>query len=712
MSENKSNDSDPIPQHTTGPRHTSVPPYMPPALQPDDIKSCAILTRSGMFISFDILYKQVKQANPSYDVDTITDTVISIVSKLQNKFTVRIKNMMTKTSYPRRGCMVDKKNKRIILPRFCHEAFVKKYFLQNVSIKCMLTGGELPKKPFVFKGTLNANQLLIVDEIMNKYYNREKVLRGESGLILNLEAGQGKSFIASYLISLIQRKTLVICHTTNIVGQWAKVLSYLYDNPVGYYYSGSGNKRDGDIVLTIINSASFTKLFTFKQITHRMVNGKIVGKPIVNEVTMEPMTYFAQFGFVICDECHEYTGAKFIDAFKRCQSIYMLGLSATPDESIFGVDPFAWWNIGPVMVANEIPGFDSKAGQFKGVVEKIEYYGHDIFTPYITRMERFDAIAVMSVVTQDPVRNLIIIEKTKELLENGHNIFIFSDRREHLLELNKLMLIQGIEVEIKADKSDETENKDKKDKKDKKDTKDKKKKDKKKDDSSDDSDDSSDSSDDSSDSSSDDSSDDSSDSSDDSSSDESIDELNEIEEELDAYKASVASTHETRKIHSVMGGASNKDMDNAEAHARVILTTYKYMGTGKSIIKMTALILATPRRNKSRQFVNRIFRLGSDMTKTRVIVDIVDMKSNLKNQWNDRQRYYKSKEYPITKTPLKVDASYLPLIKHYIINDLFARSSNKSIEITKEQIKKEILGSADVKQYYLDFLKSVQLNPQ
>ena len=104
---------------------------------------------------------------------------------------------------------------------------------------------------------------------------------------------------------------------------------------------------------------------------------------------------------------------------------------------------------------------------------------------------------------------------------------------------------------------------------------------------------------------------------------------------------------EEASIMKVVGGASASDVQNARDTATVILTTYQYAGTGCSIPKMNAVILATPRKSKSRQTINRIFRLGSNYDIERKIVDIVDWATLYKNQWYKRKAYYVEKGYPI-----------------------------------------------------------------
>ena len=113
----------------------------------------------------------------------------------------------------------------------------------------------------------------------------------------------------------------------------------------------------------------------------------------------------------------------------------------------------------------------------------------------------------------------------------------------------------------------------------------------------------------------------------------------------------------------IVGGAGVDELDRAEIHSKVIFTTYQYMGTGKSIVKMNGLVLAHSRKNKMRQFINRIFRLGSDATITREIWDICDIKTRIAAQWRTRKEYYESKKYKIIERVVKYDTidTYLPL---------------------------------------------------
>lgn len=89
------------------------------------------------------------------------------------------------------------------------------------------------------------------------------------------------------------------------------------------------------------------------------------------------------------------------------------------------------------------------------------------------------------------------------------------------------------------------------------------------------------------------------------------------------------------------GGTPDEILKQANT-ARIILTTYEYGGTGISIVRMTAAVYMTPRRNGHLQFNARILRRGSDTKIVRWIYDIVDWSTTLKSQYYDRADSYRT----------------------------------------------------------------------
>ena len=98
------------------------------------------------------------------------------------------------------------------------------------------------------------------------------------------------------------------------------------------------------------------------------------------------------------------------------------------------------------------------------------------------------------------------------------------------------------------------------------------------------------------------------------------------------------------------GGSTDDDIEKAKNKSNIIFTTYSYSSTGVSIDKMNAVILSTPRRSKAKQIIGRIFRLNKKNSHIkRIIIDIIDNKSILKNQLYSRMSAYKERECNIYK---------------------------------------------------------------
>lgn len=125
--------------------------------------------------------------------------------------------------------------------------------------------------------------------------------------------------------------------------------------------------------------------------------------------------------------------------------------------------------------------------------------------------------------------------------------------------------------------------------------------------------------------------------------------LESIQTNLDMESHMLTNDEEHVKLQSInlMGGSKKEDIDDAERNKNVILATYQFLGTGVSIPKLNSIVLTTPRKTQSEQFIKRIFRSGSDYSITREIIDIVDSKISLKNQWSDRKSYYNKEGFPI-----------------------------------------------------------------
>ena len=462
-------------------------------------------------------------------------------------------------------CVVKKRQQTIRIPRFAiYELLNDKYGLQYYSIKSRLPSGQTLSNA-KFHGELRHNQKIIQQHMLANIYTDARLKHGSAGCILNLEAGQGKSYLAANLISCFKKRTAIVIHSSALLEQWEKVIRSCYPNAtIGYYHSKK--KQLGDIMILIINSV-LSKEFKFKTKLPKQ-KGK---RAQYRTETFTPGEFFAQFGFMIYDECHLYCSKVFGKAFSIAQTPYVLGLSATPDEHALKFDKLVWWGLGPVLDAKLLSGYQQTDNQFTGEVRRIMFYGEPKYTKII-RNQITDMVSIAETITmlcQDEKRTRLIIWCVRQCRALNLNTFVFADRREYLEKIRSYLLMEKHNLD-----------------------------------------------------------------------------------EEDPNKLIHVMTTDAEYTRLV-GGSSQEEMARAEKQSTIVLTTYQFMGTGKSIPRMNALVLATPRKSKMAQYIKRIFRLGSDQSIQRVIYDLTDMKVTVKNQWSVRKKYYTSQNFTITEQKIK-----------------------------------------------------------
>jgi superfamily II DNA or RNA helicase len=347
------------------------------------------------------------------------------------------------------------------------------------------------------------------------------------------------------MIKLISKKTLIIVPNTYLLNQWVELLEKLFpDNTIGQYYTKK--KIYGDIIVMIINSACNNDEFSFK-----------IEKGLYYNIKSNIL--FKKFGLVIYDECHMYCSKKFKHIFNKVNVENLLGLSATPDEKVNGFDKLIKFHLGDIIIADDIEQYEKSNENFISNIHTIKYSSPDEYANiHLNKYTKLvNTIKILEEITSDPYRNQLIVNKVIEFYNEKRNVYVFSDRRQHL----ELLYKKFVDIMLKVNKNI----------------------------------------------------------------------LNDVSiPEIDGgVKSSI-----------LYGGSKMRDIDIAKNHSKIIFTTYQYSSTGVSIVKMDTLILTTPRRSNMKQIIGRIFRLGSDMEKSRIIVDILDTKSVLKGQYGERKKAY------------------------------------------------------------------------
>jgi superfamily II DNA or RNA helicase len=508
------------------------------------------------------------------------------------------------------------RSQKIHLPRFGIKLLASRINLEHHNAIALRAPLDLK-----YMGTLKPNQQIICDYLLRCHFNPQRVERIESGVTLNMQTGHGKSFVAMYLIGALKCRTLIITHNKNILQQWEELIAKYFPGAELGTYHGT-KKKFGDITIGVINSmvadtfkfgakdayalSVFGAAFTGGAVLGgaRPAPAQKVGQKVAQGVEVLPRAFYDAFDFIIFDESHEYCSNMRNKIFRVCQVPYMLGLSATPNEREDGLTKVCLWNIGPVLDVTKLPGYSSTDVNFTGKVVRVNYYGPSEYTQIVMN-KTIDVVSVQALleqITADPQRTQMVVDLILEFHQQNYNIFVFADRREYLQKIDSALRQINLRAAIVT-----------------------------------------------------------------------------TDEEMRALDAAVLSTllmpdaaadapingpdqapingpdqaGNSIKSMCLLGGSKAQDMNLAKAEKNIILSTYAYMVTGTSIPKMNCMIMTTPRKTKIRQAVGRVFRLGSDESVTRIIVDIVDMKIPIKSQYYERKKYYDSQNFEIVERKVK-----------------------------------------------------------
>lgn len=411
---------------------------------------------------------------------------------------------------------------KIFVPRF--GAFMMKDANIIKDIHNALSKGEDAE----FKSTVvpTANQKLLLEWLTKNVYTSEKIESGRAGATVQMDPGQGKTFLAMAVIASLKKKTFFIVPNTYLYNQTIKLLKQFFPGTQIGSYCGK-KKEDGDIVVGIINcSLKFPS--------------------------------YNKFGLIVYDESHKYCSNKFSKIYYTAQARCVLAITATPYDRIDKFDNISHWSLGSVVRGDSLKGWNPDETIYKTKAFIVRYNGPKEYTETILSSTGEVSVPLMlNQIVEDPYRNRLIIDLAIKTYNTDRNVFVFSDRCSHLASLAAVLRERKVKY---------------------------------------------------------------------------------YAPELDDFQEK-----NMEGIKELMGGATADDVKDANDNGRIILTTYPYSGTGVSIVKMNALIVATPRRNGMRQIIGRIYRMSGDSTVERWIIDIVDNRTSLKSQLGGRKKEYKSR---------------------------------------------------------------------
>ena len=290
-------------------------------------------------------------------------------------------------------------NNKIYLPRY--------YGIDNygpLTTNKLFPGDDISLS---FKGTLYDYQL----KIINKYIS---FVGNSGGGLLDVEPGKGKTVMALKIISMLQKKTLVIVHKGFLMSQWKERISqFLPEARVGIIQGDKVDIEDKDIVLGMLQTVS-TKSYD-------------------NSV-------WSQFGLTIFDECHHLSAEVFSQIMIKNVCNYNLGLSGTMTRKDGLTKVFKWF-IGPVIHK------EASDLTLNVTIKAIEYENDELFKDiqtdfrgnplYSTLISKICGCEERTNVIIQVIQNELKLNDKQQIMILAHNRTLITQLYEGIIKFEK-----------------------------------------------------------------------------------------------------------------------------------------------------------------------------------------------------------------------------------------------------------------------------------
>lgn len=237
----------------------------------------------------------------------------------------------------------------------------------------------------------------------------------EYDVVFRARTAFGKTITALYIAAHFGRTTLIVVDQENLRDQWVEALTNFY------------GMREEDIGLIQGDSMRYIG----KPVTIAMI--QTLSRRVIERELAD------YFGFVIFDEVHITPTPTFHVALGAFSATRRLAISATPDHRKDALRHVLTQSLGNVRVAADAQ-HDRSAVYFLRHPTVYSWYAN--ISPKIGRL--------MQEITQDPIRNLMLVDVIKWLYGTGRAILVISTNIDHLDNLRNMLWYDGVPEEDMA----------------------------------------------------------------------------------------------------------------------------------------------------------------------------------------------------------------------------------------------------------------------
>jgi superfamily II DNA or RNA helicase len=299
--------------------------------------------------------------------------------------------------------------------------------------RCILTIGKVSiNEP---EQVIDDTAAISVHKYQDLVINRiQEELAGKHSMMLQMDTGLGKSFVAAELICRLKYRTCIIVPKKGLAIQMKEDLLKAFKSAKESFIYPD--------IETSKKKMVFTRPPADKTGWAPPSEGPEICILVINTAAKMDSEFFANFGLIIYDEVHAYCADSFSEIFWVTDTAkYTLGMTATPDR-IDGMELLLKIHLGPTILAEDIYGpAIGKASAFTGTVRKVEYYGPKEFTKTMTSSTGLlSTILMAKQFLEDPLRMALAADILCKLYRGGHDIYVFCQTKDPLTFLKDRLL--------------------------------------------------------------------------------------------------------------------------------------------------------------------------------------------------------------------------------------------------------------------------------
>lgn len=257
--------------------------------------------------------------------------------------------------------------------------------------------------------------------------NRVGIIKGCTGC--------GKTLTAAIITAALNKPTNIFVIGLDLLSQFHALFSSVFDEEIGYVGNGVCELRRINIISLWTAAKSLNPKKKIK------VDDDDDGKEKFNETDADRIVSAIEDAKVVMfDECHSASTESFRKLYAKISPEYLYGLSGTPHR-MESNDILIKALLGEIII--DIPASELID---KGYLVKptIKFFA----VPKEFNESRNYATIYRDYVVENPVRNGMIVESTKKLVDNGYQTLVLFRQISHGKKLVEMLRNRGVETEM------------------------------------------------------------------------------------------------------------------------------------------------------------------------------------------------------------------------------------------------------------------------